>query len=66
MAAAELAGLHICVHPAADRRNEGTPKDKLVPLWLGVHSGCLAPALAANDTRSPSSTTERHVRAAQS
>jgi hypothetical protein len=47
MAAAELAGLHTCIHPAADRRNEGTPKDALVSLWLGVHSSCLAPGLPA-------------------
>jgi hypothetical protein len=46
--------------------NEGTPKNALVSLWLVLHSTCLAPALAANDTRPPSSTTERHVRAAQS
>jgi Ni/Co efflux regulator RcnB len=51
---------------AADRRNEGTRKDALVSLWLGLHSSCLAPALTANDTRPPSSTTERHVRADQS
>ena len=63
MDARKLAGLHTCIHPAADRRNKGTPKDALVSLWLGLHSTCLAPALAANDTRPPSSTTERHVRA---
>ncbi len=69
MAAAELAdmaGLHTCIHGAADRRTEGTAKDALVFLRLSLRACRLATGNAANDTRPPSPTTERHVGADQS
>src|SRR5262249_26595465 len=54
MAAGELAnmgGLPTWIYPDADRRSEGTPKDALVPLQLGVRASRLAPSDVTNDTR---------------
>jgi hypothetical protein len=40
---------------------KGRPKTRWYLYGVGLHSACLAPGLAANDTRPPSATTERHV-----
>ena len=69
MAAAELAnmdGPSTWAYPYADRRNEGTPKDALVPLRRGVRASCPALGNAADDTCPLAPTTERNVRADQS
>ena len=69
MAAGELAnmgGLYTWIYPDADRRSEGTPKDALVPLQLGVRASRLAASDVTNDTRPLPPTTERYVRRGQS
>ena len=69
MATGELAnmgGLCTWAYPYADRRNEGAPKNTLVPLRRGVRASCLAFGDAADDTCPLPPTTERHVRADQS